>query len=231
VVRGITATFGCLCILLEVACGHHDTPLATYHARLADVPDVGTESDGNNGSDGDDGAPAAPLCMQTYPTMPAGLTSRYKEGATPQIWVVAERDCESEGGHLIVIDDQMENLWMSSIAAKAVTNVKSTHQLSWLGLGDSATEGTFRWVTGAPVSLALWADTEPNSLYDDEDCAEIRASGEWNDDHCDVKLTYVCECDGASPVDGWCDSQTEATCGDCSHACPPDQVCTHQKCM
>jgi len=145
VVRGVaTAAFAPLCILLVVGCGHHDTPLATYHALLPGAPDVGTASDANDGAPAlSDSAPAlsdsaapAPLCMQTYPTMPTGLTSRYREGATPQIWVVAERDCESDGGHLIIINDQAENLWMSSIAAKAVTNIKSTHQLSWIGLGD-----------------------------------------------------------------------------------------------
>jgi Lectin C-type domain len=230
----VTAAFARCCILFAVACGHHDTPVATYHARLPAGTDGGTGFDGNAGdagSGGNTGAEGGALCMQTYPTIPAGLTSRYKESAMPQTWVDAERDCESEGGHLIVIDDQAENVWMSSVAAKSVTNNKSTHQLSWIGLGDSATEGAFRWVSGRAVDLALWADSEPNSLYGDEDCVEIRATGQWNDDHCDAKLTYVCECDGATSAGEWCDTESTATCGDCSHVCLAQQTCPHQECM
>jgi hypothetical protein len=171
------------------------------------------------------------VCEPSYTTLVPGLTSRYRQVTTGQRWALAERDCESDGGHLVVIDDEVENEWVRAFAESSVTNSASTNQLAWLGLGDSAEEGTFVWVTGAPLSLALWAATEPNDLYDDEDCVEIRASGAWNDDRCDAALSYVCECDGTPSAGLWCDSQADESCGDCNSPCAPEQTCVKSKCQ
>ena len=156
--------------------------------------------------------------------------SRYKAVTTGTSWVAAALDCESDGAHLIVIDDQAENDWMASIAEQAVTDAGGSNQLAWIGLGDSRSEGEFRWITSAPTGFARWADSEPNSLYDNEDCVEIRATGDWNDDHCDAELAYACECDGSVGVDEWCDSAADVSCGDCATDCPADQSCVNQRC-
>jgi Lectin C-type domain len=212
------------CLVLAagaVACGHHDTAVATYHAPIGDELDAAAEAVGN----------AGPRCMQTYSTTEPGLMSRYKVVTAGQPWVVAERDCESEGGHLVVIDDEAENLLVKTVAEQSVTNNKSTHQLTWIGLGDSVSEGEFRWVTGAGVTLVHWFAGEPNSLYGNEDCVEVRATGEWNDDRCDAPLTYICECDGVPSAGEWCDTLADTTCGDCRTSCPTGQTCMDQRCM
>ncbi len=202
------------------SCGRHDTPLAHYHEA----------SEASAG--GQAGAPAEELvCPASYTLTVSGLSSRYREVASGAGWVLAERDCESDGGHLLVVDSEAENAWVASIAEKAVTNVTSTHQLSWLGAGDSRTEGAFQWVTSSAFALTFWSDGEPNSLYDDEDCVEIRASGQWNDDRCDAELTYVCECDGVVSAGDWCDSNLATSCGDCDTACPSGQSCVKQQCQ
>jgi hypothetical protein len=222
------------CLVLAVACGNHDTPVATYRVSQGGGTSTDPAGAGRGGEAGDlisgAGAPNAPACSKSYPITAPGLTSRYKEGVARQTWFQAELDCESEGGHLIVVNEDAENTWMASVAAKALTNDVSTHQLSWIGLGDHATEGQFRWLTGADQSLARWAANEPNSLYFNEDCVEIRASGEWNDDHCDAELTYVCECDGAPVTEEWCYTTTLDTCGDCSTTCLSTQTCSEQQC-
>jgi hypothetical protein len=200
-----------------LACGHHDTAIATYH-EPASVRDAA--SDGN----------AGPPCMQSYLPQP-GLSSRYRVVNAGKTWPVAELDCESEGAHLVVIDDDTENALVQSVAEQSMTSSKSTNQLTWIGLGDSANEGEFRWVTGEAVTLARWFPGEPNNLYGNEDCVEIRANGEWNDDHCDAPLTYVCECDGTPSAGAWCDTLNDATCGDCNTACPSGQSCKYQRCM
>ena len=89
------------------------------------------------------------------------------------------------------------------------------------------------WVTGQALSLSLslWSPDEPNDGYDGEDCAEMRHSGEWNDDRCNVALTYVCECDGQASALSWCDTNMNATCGDCQTACPDGQSCVKQVCQ
>ena len=233
--NGVLARCG---LLLAVACGYHDTPVATYNAPLPDgsqggslAGSAGAVGGGGAAAGGSAGTAGSLMCPDSYDITVPGLTSRYREATIGQIWVDAETDCESDGGHLIVIDDEAENTWMASIAAKAITNNKSTHELSWIGLHDQTVGGEFRWVTGTPLTLALWADMEPNSLYDDEDCVEIRAAGQWNDDRCDAPLTYVCECDGIPSAGEWCDTQSPATCGDCNTTCGPDQECIGQQCM
>jgi hypothetical protein len=209
-----------LAAVVLAACGRHDTPLASYSAPSEAA------------AGGQAGAPADDLaCPASYTTAVAGLTSRYREVTTGRRWALAERDCESDGGHLIVIDSEAENAFAASFAELAVTNVTSTHQLAWLGAGDSRTEGAFYWITGSALTLAFWTAAEPNSLFDDEDCVEIRANAEWNDDRCDAELAYVCECDGAVSAAEWCDTSLTTSCGDCITACPSPQACVKQQCQ
>jgi hypothetical protein len=235
-------------VLLAVACGYHDTPVATYHEPLpepaggaagetsgmAGAPLAASAGESTGGADGgasDGGAPSGPACQQTYPLTVEGLSSRYKHGAGGAVWVDAERECELEGAHLIVIDDQLENDWMKSVAAAAVTDDASTNQLAWIGLTDQAKEGEFAWVNGAVLGLMPWSGGEPNSLYGAEDCVEMRSNGEWNDDRCNAMLTYVCECDAVPSVGNWCDTSRPETCGDCSTTCTAEQSCASQVCQ
>jgi hypothetical protein len=221
------------CVLFAVACGRHDTPVASYGEPL---PDTG--GGGNAGSGGSAGSPAgAPeagtaaesACVELYTTTVPGLTSHYRLSVTGLIWIDAERDCESDGGHLVVIDDDAENDWVKSIAEQSVTNDASTNELVWIGLEDHATEGQYRWVTDAPLGTPRWAAGEPNNRGKIEDCGEMRGSGEWNDDRCNARPIFICECDGAV-ARGWCDTDADATCGDCSTSCASDQTCVGQVC-
>lgn len=206
------------CFALTLGCGSHVTPVAELG-----VPDAGA---GDAGED----ASREPACMASYELTAEGSTSRYKMGAERAMWIDAARDCEADGAHLIVIDDAAENDWLSTIAETVITDEMSSHQLLWLGLGDSRSEGTFRWVAEREGDLMPWAADEPNSLYGDEDCVEIRAGGEWNDDRCDAELAYVCECDGIASANAYCDTAADATCGDCDTACAADQSCVNQLC-
>ena len=208
---------GALALLLALGCGRHDTPLASYQAVL---PDAGAG-----------GAPAELVCPESYATVVEGLRSRYRPVTTGKPWVEAELDCEADGGHLIIIDDELENAWLAEFAATAITNDESTHQLAWMGLGDSVSEGDFSWVTGGALSTSYWSEGEPNTAYEDEDCVEMRASARWNDDRCDAPLIYVCECDGTPSAKQWCDSNTDTSCGDCTTACPLEQSCVKQQCL
>ena len=248
----MTSAFARVALLLALAlagaCGYHDTPVATYREPLPDPPLAGGSSGTGGGgaaaiggsaveaagvgagAGGEAGEPFAPPCMQSYPTTIEGSASRYKEVMIGATWAVAERDCELDGAHLIVISDEAENAWLKAFAEQQVTDSASTNQLAWLGLGDHASEGAFVWVTGGPISFAPWALKEPNSLNGYEDCVEIRATGEWNDDRCNARPRYVCECDGVLPVGNWCDTDAPETCGDCSTVCTAEQSCLEQEC-
>ncbi len=209
-----------LAAVVLASCGRHDTPLAAYHAP-SEAAAAGAAG----------AAPDELVCPASYTVTVAGLASRYREVTTGRGWVLAERDCESDGGHLVVVDGDAENAYVASFAEQAVTNVTSTHQLAWLGGGDSRTEGEFQWVTGSALTLTFWTAEEPNSLYDDEDCVEIRANAQWNDDRCNAELVYVCECDGAVSAATWCDTSLATSCGDCDTACASPQACVKQQCL
>ncbi len=219
---------------VAVCCGYHDTPVATYEAILPAPAGAGggASAGAANGGAADAGAGTDLSCSASYSLVVPGLRSRYRQSTQAQHWVEAERDCESDGGHLIVIDDDAENTWMATIAEAAVTNSGSSNQLAWIGLGDSAVENEFRWVTGGSLDVAHWFPKEPNHLNPAEDCVEMRADALWNDDRCNANLTYVCECDGLPSAGEWCDTSQDATCGDCSTTCAAAQSCNNlRQCM
>ena len=70
----------------------------------------------------------------------------------------------------------------------------------WVGLNDIATEGTFVWDDGEPLSdemnQYIWDDGQPNN-NGNEDCAEVRQSDAGSkglsDEKCDLKGYYFCE--------------------------------------
>ena len=100
----------------------------------------------------------------------------------------AKSACTSAGGNLVTITSQAEQ-----------DKVLSLNKYGWIGLDDKATEGTFQWVTGEPLSFTVWAwppapdDSKWHSLQG-EDCVEnyfnggysnYSAVGLWNDFPCD----------------------------------------------
>ena len=75
----------------------------------------------------------------------------------------------SKGGHLVTITSQAENDFVSSQVGEI-----------WIGLTDAATEGTFVWENGEPVTYVNWRVDEPNNSGN-EDYTEMYDDGEWND--------------------------------------------------
>ncbi len=102
-------------------------------------------------------------------------------------WVDAETDCVALGGHLASIHSQAEHDEVVS-GAYAVAGGEW-----WIGLTDSAAEGTFVWTDGTPLDFASWNAGEPNNSGD-EDCGHLASwvSGLWNDMPCDAVANYVC---------------------------------------
>jgi len=164
-------------------------------------------------------ADLAKVCGPAYQVV-SGLTSRYRVVTSLRDWTIAEIDCESDGGHLIVVDSFAEDAWASGQVS------------GWLGTSDHVTEGTFVHVTGQPLTFTNWQATEPNDSNNIEDCVSHRADLEWNDSFCESGQEYVCECDGlpvATPPT-WCDTNTDASCGECGTACTGGTICTAQVC-
>jgi hypothetical protein len=172
-------------------------------------------------------ADGAAGCPATY--MPqAGLTSRYRIVLAPPslTWLQAEALCEADGTHLIVIDNATENAFARTLNATVDEHV-------WLGGGDHLVEGTFAWVTGQPFAFTRWGGTEPNNSLNIEDCLEIDNNGLWNDERTVGLMTYhtVCECDGLPAMQSrYCDTDTDASCGECGTSCGGGLTCISQAC-
>ena len=130
--------------------------------------------------------------------------------------------CEGMGGHLAVIGDAQENALLTS-AAGGVT--------VWIGYDDLTDEGAFVWVDGSAADYENWSGGEPNDLFD-EDCAELRSNGTWNDARCPgAQRSWICEAgDGAADACDNCPGVLNADqadvdaddIGDLCDACPVD---------
>jgi len=87
-------------------------------------------------------------------------------------WGWCEAEAVSKGGHLVTINDSTEEAWLQSTFG--------TRYL-WIGFTDQASEGTWVWISGEPVTYTNWNGGEPNNAGN-EDHAVMNWSGiKWND--------------------------------------------------
>ncbi|ELR48824.1 Asialoglycoprotein receptor 2 [Bos mutus] len=104
-------------------------------------------------------------------------------------WLEAEKYCQLENAHLVVINSREEQKFI----------VQHTNPFRvWIGLTDS--DGSWKWVDGTDYkhSYKNWDPAQPDDwrgheLGASEDCAEIRWDGRWNDDFCQQVKRWVCE--------------------------------------
>ncbi len=126
----------------------------------------------------------------------------------------AETACVDIGGHLAVIDNELDQM--------SIEKYQTTNLTYWLGLDDLGTEGTFLWkngltawigtATGVPHGYTNWADGQPNNTGDG-----VTASGaddfRWNDVSSAGVNYYTCE-------------MPDGDCGRHNAACEtPDECC------
>jgi len=54
------------------------------------------------------------------------------------------------GGHLVTIDDALENEYVRATIAKVIGS-------PWIGFNDIAVEGTWAWTSGAAITYTNWS--------------------------------------------------------------------------
>ncbi|XP_047467373.1 collectin-11 isoform X2 [Mugil cephalus] len=102
----------------------------------------------------------------------------------------AEAYCQTRGGHLAMPKDEGANAAIAGYITEAGLN------RVYVGINDLEREGDFTYVDRSPMTtFSKWRKGEPNNAYDDEDCAEMVASGEWTDVACHPTMYFVCEFD------------------------------------
>lgn len=90
-------------------------------------------------------------------------------------WTESETASQVLGGHLVTINDQDEQTWL-------LQNFGSTPRY-WIGFNDIATEGTFVWSSGEPVTYTNWPAGEPSNSQGSEHYVAMNwgPNGAWND--------------------------------------------------
>lgn len=108
------------------------------------------------------------------------------------------------GGHLVTIDDELENNFLKDNQILKDNVVEGI----WIGLNDIETEGTYKWLTGENISYQNWNLTsgEPNNSGGNEDYTELYMKygaattgaeiGKWNDNPGTANKRYVVEFEG-----------------------------------
>ncbi|XP_006105151.1 asialoglycoprotein receptor 2 [Myotis lucifugus] len=104
-------------------------------------------------------------------------------------WPQAEKYCQLENAHLVVINSREEQRFIAQHSSPFHT---------WIGLTES--DGSWKWVDGTDYgnSYRNWAFGEPNNWQGheeggNEDCAEVQDDGRWNDDFCLQVQRWACE--------------------------------------
>ena len=66
---------------------------------------------------------------------------------------------------------------------------------AWIGLSDVIEEGTFTWLSGAPLTYTNWGEGQPSGGRN-EDCVWISdQNGKWEVKGCFSRRPYVCQRD------------------------------------
>ncbi|XP_064818320.1 C-type lectin domain family 4 member M-like [Oncorhynchus masou masou] len=119
-------------------------------------------------------------------------SSWYFLSTETKTWNESRKDCLERGADLVITNSDKEQEFLFNLN-KGV----------WIGLTDSVTEGTWRWVDSSPLTNPrYWRKPQPDNgagrpEYGEEDCVEIRKDQRpleaWNDLSCDRKIYWVCE--------------------------------------
>lgn len=125
--------------------------------------------------------------------------------STPLNWAAAEQNCAATytpGGHLAVFTspEEQERVAWAVYQRHGLDSISTGgHSGVWIGLGDHAQEGTFRWADGTAASWTTWTTNQPdNHGGGGEDCVHLRngtSSGygwNWNDFYCDRQILSIC---------------------------------------
>uniref|UniRef100_A0AAZ3RYN8 C-type lectin domain-containing protein n=1 Tax=Oncorhynchus tshawytscha TaxID=74940 RepID=A0AAZ3RYN8_ONCTS len=108
-------------------------------------------------------------------------------------WRESRQDCLKRGADMVIINSDKEQEFLFSFIKRA-----------WIGLTDSVTEGTWKWVDGTQLTTpSYWQSQQPDNGGDnpangEEDCVELNTETwlpvkAWNDQSCFNNRYWICE--------------------------------------
>jgi hypothetical protein len=115
-------------------------------------------------------------------------TTCFLKGTAAMTWVNAQAACAAlyPNAQLAKITSDEDQATLPIVAA----GIQST----WIGGTDQATEGTFVWADGTPMSYTKWSAGEPNDGGGGEDCTVTVSDRAylWDDRPCNTAYQYIC---------------------------------------
>jgi hypothetical protein len=105
-------------------------------------------------------------------------------------WQLARAACQTAGYHLVTIDDDAEDTWLSNTAATF------SNGPWWTGYNDIDAEGAWEWADGTPRGYEAWASGHPATGFNFDDCMLINeVNTGWVDAMCIFFENFICEAD------------------------------------
>ncbi|KAJ8306911.1 hypothetical protein KUTeg_014995 [Tegillarca granosa] len=109
----------------------------------------------------------------TLPAVGYGASCYYGVAGTTKTWQDAETDCVHRfRGHLATVNDRFTQAFISSY-------MLYRDDVFWIGLNDQASRGTYKWVSGWPVSFrneigtcVAMRNNHPRGLWENHNCTE-----------------------------------------------------------
>lgn len=134
-----------------------------------------------------DGPPAG--CPGDYVTITGGQgTHRYR--ILPAGNWLQQRDmciATTTSAYLAIPDDLGELQALATLAAAA---------RFWVGITDTANEGTWVTTKGTPQTFLPWEPGAPNNGNNQDDCVDANmATSQFKDERCNTQNIGVCECE------------------------------------
>ncbi|XP_071264055.1 CD209 antigen-like protein C isoform X2 [Salvelinus alpinus] len=100
-------------------------------------------------------------------------------------WEESRQDCRGRGADLVIVNSDKEQEFLFKF-----------NNSFWIGLTDSVTEGTWKWVDGTALTTRYWGSGQPNGDVG-ENCALFSHSssdqGKWHDYPCSTNHYGICE--------------------------------------
>ncbi|XP_070964768.1 C-type lectin domain family 4 member M-like [Oncorhynchus clarkii lewisi] len=117
-------------------------------------------------------------------------SSLYFLSTEKKTWKQSRQDCLERRADLVIINSREEQTFVFNLRMRA-----------WIGLTDSVTEETWKWVDGTSLTTGYWGKGQPNNgglFPGQEDCVEIyyRQADPvqtWYDDNCGTNHNWICE--------------------------------------